>query len=181
MKRDPSKQFESMVDRMLRPVKVGPRRRRAMREELLAHLRQAYEEELAQGQDESAAFDSAVRRFGSPDDAQRLLQATVPTFEQWLAQQFTQLEDAMSIGPRFAGWVLSLVGAAFAFGLALIMPATAKLVGLIPVSMRAGEAIDAERVLKASLISLVAFAFFVTLSGVSILAYAFITRKRIAQ
>ncbi|HEY2585084.1 MAG TPA: permease prefix domain 1-containing protein [Tepidisphaeraceae bacterium] len=170
-----------MIDGLLRPVKAGRRRRRAMREELLAHLRQAYEEELAQGQDESAAFDAVVRRFGRPDELQRLIQASVPPLERWLAQMFDPMEDAMSIGPRFAGWVLCLVGAAFAFGLAVVMPATAKLAGLISASSRAGEALDAERVLKASLISLVAFAFFVTLAGLSILAYAFITRKRAAQ
>lgn len=181
MNRDPAEQFETVVDGLLRPVKAGPRRRRAMREELLAHLREAYEEELTQGRDESAAFDAAVRRFGSRDELQRLFQATVPSFEQWLAQQLTQLEDAMSIGPRFAGGVLCLVGAVFAFGLAVVMPATAKLAELISAGSHTAEALDAERVLKASLISLVAFAFVVTLFGLSILAYAFITRKRIAQ
>lgn len=181
MSRDPADPFESVIDRLLTPVKAGPRRRRAMREELLAHLRQAYDEELAAGRDESAAFDAAIRRFGRFHELQRLIQASVPPFERWLAQVFGQMEDAMSIGPRFAGWVLALVGAGFAFGLAVVMPATAKLVGLIPASTRAGEAIDAERLLKASLISLVAFAFFVTLAGLSILAYAFITRKRTAQ
>lgn len=181
MNRDPAEKFESLVDGIVRSVNAGPRRRRRMREELLGHLWQAYDQERALGQSESDAFDAVIRRFGSPDELQRLLQGTVSAFERWLAQWVDQMEVAMSMGPRFLGWVLAGVGAVFAFGLAVVMPATARLAEVTSASPQAAHVLEAEQILKASLISLVAFSFLVTLAGLSILTYAFFTRKRTAQ
>lgn len=87
----------------------------------------------------------------------------------------------MFTGPRFLGWVMCVVGAAFAFGLAVVIPAAAKLAQLSSASPRTAELLKAEQILKGSLVSLVAFAFLVTLAGLSMLAYAFIARKRTAH
>lgn len=87
----------------------------------------------------------------------------------------------MFMGPRFLGWVMCVVGGAFAFGLAVVMPAAGKLALLSSASPRTVEALKAQQILKGSLVSLVAFAFLVTLTGLSLLAYAFITRKRTAH
>ncbi|QJW94915.1 permease prefix domain 1-containing protein [Frigoriglobus tundricola] len=58
--------FMVLVERAVRPVPAGPKRKLRMREELLAHLASIYEEELARRCDAPAARTEAVRRFGDP-------------------------------------------------------------------------------------------------------------------
>lgn len=181
MNPDPAEKFESLVDGILRPMVVGPRRRRTMRAELLAHLWQAYEEERSRGLDESAAIEAAVRRFGPALGLRDQLQASVPSIEQWFAFLLGSKEIAMFMGPRLLGWVLCVVGGAFAFGIAVVLPAAAKVAELSSASPRSAELLKAEQILKGSLVSLAAFSLLVTLAGMSTLAYAFITRKRTAH
>jgi hypothetical protein len=181
MNQKPVDPFESLVADLMRSIVAGSRRCRAMREELLAHLRQAYEEELSLGADESAARQAAVRRFGDPADLQSQLQASVPSFERWLVSLIGSKEIVMSIGPRVAGWVMCLVGGAFMFGLAIVLPATAQLAQAVSPDSRSGRALDAAMTLKLSLTSLLAFSSLVTVVGLGILAYAFITRNKAAR
>ena len=58
--------FKTLVERVVRPVAAGPRRKQRMREELLAHLTGIYEEELAKLGAAPAAQSETVRRFGEP-------------------------------------------------------------------------------------------------------------------
>lgn len=181
MNREPAGPFESLVAELMRSVVAGSRRHRAMREELLSHLRQAYEEELSLGVDESAARHAAVRRFGDLADLQSQLQASVPAFERWLVSLFGSQEIVMSIGPRLAGWVMCVIGGAFMFGLSVVLPATAKLAQALPPASQSGRVLDAAWVLKLSLMSLLGFSSLVTIAGLGILAYAFVTRSKAAR
>jgi ATP-dependent Clp protease ATP-binding subunit ClpC len=72
-----------IVERCVRPVRAGTKRKRRMREELLAHLTAICEEEQ-QGKsiDALAALDAAARRFGDPAELARELQASVPRSER---------------------------------------------------------------------------------------------------
>jgi hypothetical protein len=59
-------EFMVVVERTVRPVRAGPKRKLRMREELLAHLASIHEEELARLGVDSAARAEAIRRFGDP-------------------------------------------------------------------------------------------------------------------
>jgi len=54
------------VERAVRPVPAGRKRKLQMREELLAHLTAIYQEELPRQPSQSAALSAAFDRFGSP-------------------------------------------------------------------------------------------------------------------
>ena len=59
-----------------------------MREELLAHLTAAFDEEAARLGDDRAALGRTLRRFGDPADLTRELQAAVPWLERVLFARF---------------------------------------------------------------------------------------------
>jgi hypothetical protein len=69
--------FMVLVERAVRPVVAGPRRKLRMREELLAHLTGVYEEELARLGDAAAARAEAARRLGDPTQLTRDLEASL--------------------------------------------------------------------------------------------------------
>lgn len=70
-----------LVERIVRPVRAGTARKRPMRDELLAHLTEIYDEELARLGDPSAAMQAAAHRFGDPIELTAELQATIPTLD----------------------------------------------------------------------------------------------------
>jgi hypothetical protein len=74
-----------VVERSVRPVRASTKRKRRMREELLAHLTAVCEEEqqAASGGDALAALDHATRRFGDPAQLARELQTSVPPSERF--------------------------------------------------------------------------------------------------
>jgi hypothetical protein len=65
------------VERIVRPVRAQPRRKLAMRRELLGHLQAALEEERAGGLEEGAAWEAAKKRLGEPAELTRELQKSV--------------------------------------------------------------------------------------------------------
>jgi hypothetical protein len=71
-------QLKIIVERSVRPVRASTYRKRTMREELLAHLSAAYEEELAKLGDERAALERTTQRFGNPAEVTLHLQESVP-------------------------------------------------------------------------------------------------------
>jgi hypothetical protein len=71
-------QFEALLVRSIGDISASPRRLRNMREEMLSHLVNSYEEELARLGDERAAEDAAIERLGDADELQAQLQASVP-------------------------------------------------------------------------------------------------------
>jgi hypothetical protein len=70
-------QLQIVVERAVRPVRAGARRKDRMREELLAHLTGIYDQERARHGDETAAREEAVRRFGQPAALTRGLQESL--------------------------------------------------------------------------------------------------------
>jgi len=67
-----------IVERAVRPVRASVFRKRKMREELLAHVVGAFEEEGARLGDERAALERTALRFGNPAEVTRQLQESVP-------------------------------------------------------------------------------------------------------
>jgi ATP-dependent Clp protease ATP-binding subunit ClpC len=78
------KDLKIHVERAVRPVRASNLRKDRMREELLAHLTQIYQEEVARLANEPEAIAQARRRFGEPAEVTRELQASVPRWEQIL-------------------------------------------------------------------------------------------------
>jgi hypothetical protein len=74
------------VERAVRPIPVGKKRKLQMREELLAHLTGIYQEELSRQPSEPAALSAAFDRFGSPAEISAELADGV-TWHQRLAYQ----------------------------------------------------------------------------------------------
>jgi ATP-dependent Clp protease ATP-binding subunit ClpC len=77
-----------IVERCVRPVRASTKRKRRMREELLAHLTAICDDEQQQAGsiDAMAALDAAARRFGNPSELARELQASVPRSERFDAR-----------------------------------------------------------------------------------------------
>lgn len=108
--------FMVLVERAVRPVEAGPKKKTRMREEMLVHLTGVYEEELARLGDEQAARAEAVRRFGDPAALTAELQAST-TFQDRLDARLNRAfgwrsgESAVRYSARLAGLIaLVLVG-----------------------------------------------------------------------
>lgn len=112
-----------IVERAVRPVLATTARKLKMREELLAHLTEIYEQERIGGGDPLFATQAASRRFGDPQELARDLQSTVPWVERyeamltkwfgWRAPESALRYLSRSAGQMFLG--LSFV-TALAFG-----------------------------------------------------------------
>lgn len=70
-------QLKIIVERAVRPVRASIACKRKMREELLAHVSGAFEDELARVQDEHAALERTRVRFGNPTEMANELQDSV--------------------------------------------------------------------------------------------------------
>ena len=71
-----------IVERAVRPVQASISCKRKMREELLAHVSGAFEDELARVQDEHAALERTRVRFGNPTEVMSELQDSVPVSDR---------------------------------------------------------------------------------------------------
>jgi len=117
---DPHTQLEKHARDLLARIIASPRRRRAMQEELAAHLISSYEEELAQRHDARAAANATLHRFGHAADLRHQFQSSVPAVEYMIFFLCTK-ENAMS------RWIFLLIGIVVSFfGTGLILPALAK-------------------------------------------------------
>ncbi|HEY1785045.1 MAG TPA: hypothetical protein VGG30_05820 [Pirellulales bacterium] len=76
------------VERVVRPIRARYERKDRMREELLAHLTQLYEQELTRCGDAESATSEAICRFGDARALSRELQASVPWLERWAFIRF---------------------------------------------------------------------------------------------
>src|SRR5436190_12758436 len=76
------------VERAVRPVHAGPRKKLAMREELFAHLKSIHADELARLGDDQAAISAALQRFGEPAALTAELNSSVG-----LAEKFAFYDD----------------------------------------------------------------------------------------
>lgn len=70
-----------IVERTVRPLLACTRRKRKIREELLAHVSAVFEEESARLGDEAAALARTQERFGPAAELTGLLQASVPRID----------------------------------------------------------------------------------------------------
>ena len=75
-------QLKVIVERAVRPVRASITCKRKMREELLAHVSGAFEDELARVQDERAALERTRVRFGNPTEVMSELQDSVPVSDR---------------------------------------------------------------------------------------------------
>jgi hypothetical protein len=66
------------VEQIVRPVRVGTPRKRKMRDELLAHLTDIYDEELARLNDPAVAWRETATRFGDPAELTREIESSLP-------------------------------------------------------------------------------------------------------
>jgi hypothetical protein len=71
-------QLKVIVERAVRPIRAGLRRKQRMREELLAHVTAVFGEELARIGDEATALARTAERFGDPAELVAPLQSSVP-------------------------------------------------------------------------------------------------------
>ena len=114
--------FEGRVARIVAPLIARRARKQSMREELLSHFHQAYEEEFARLGDESLATQATLHRLGDADQLSSRLQASVPFFEMLMCLIFPRKELLMS------RWFWILLGCLVAlFGTAMVLPALAKM------------------------------------------------------
>lgn len=70
------------VERIVRPIRASVPRKNKMREELLAHLRTAFDEERATVPTDEVAVSRAKQRLGDPDALRAELQSAVPWYER---------------------------------------------------------------------------------------------------
>lgn len=70
------------VERIVRPIRASVPRKNKMREELLVHLKTAFEEERISAEAETEAIERAQQRLGDPDSLRKELQASVPWYER---------------------------------------------------------------------------------------------------
>jgi hypothetical protein len=105
-------QLKILVERAVRPVQASAARKRKMREELLAHVVGAFEEEAGLG-DEQAALARTQERFGQAAELTGQLQASVPpgdSFERSAETFFGGSgESVLRLAARFAAALGALV------------------------------------------------------------------------
>jgi hypothetical protein len=100
-------------------VRARADRKAVMREELMAHLECAWEEQMERGGDETSAAEAAKERFGDCEALRRELDASVPLVERIMAGILDR---------EFRMWrTMVLCGVvAVMFGMSTILPALAK-------------------------------------------------------
>ncbi len=110
------------IERAIGAIPASASRKRRMREELLAHLLDIYDEELERLHDERTAAARTKQRFGLPDDLRNELTAAVP----WVERLFLLL---FGKGNLMARWLwMYFVGVLAVFvGFGFILPAIQQL------------------------------------------------------
>jgi hypothetical protein len=114
--------FESYLEQTLASLPIRAGRRREIRDELLAHLLNVYEDELARHGDERKASAETLRRFGAADFLSTELESSIPVWERGLTWILGQKEKIM--------WRLFLVLGILSVlvGLGFVMPAVQEIV-----------------------------------------------------
>ncbi len=108
------RQLKIIVERAVRPVQASMRRKRHMRQELLAHVIDVFEEEARNG-DERAALHETSARFGNPAEVTVQLQASVPRTDGfWAVFEGRPDEPILRGALRFAAFEAVLAWAALA-------------------------------------------------------------------
>jgi hypothetical protein len=112
--------LDQHVDQLIHPLLASSGRKSRMREELTAHLLDAFAQELQRAADAEAARDATLRRFGDRDALTQDLQASVPALERLV---FLILKSVRHMWRLLVGLgVLVML-----FGTSMILPALAML------------------------------------------------------
>src|SRR5438067_3146132 len=98
--------FHPLIERAIHTIHARAARKQAMREELLAHLQEVFEEELAKQKDARLAAQTARQRLGDVEQLAAQLQASVPFFEQ-LLHWFVRKEILMAAWLWLVGWAVA--------------------------------------------------------------------------
>lgn len=77
--------LKTIVERAIRPVRATFESKRRMREELLAHVNEVFDEELAKTSDAVLALAATERRFGDPAHVADELQRSVSRYDRAVA------------------------------------------------------------------------------------------------
>jgi hypothetical protein len=75
-------QLKTIVERVVRPVTASRRRKRQIREELLAHLTTVFESELATVGNETTALERTQTRFGDSGQLTAEFQKAIPKWDR---------------------------------------------------------------------------------------------------
>ena len=113
--------LELHVDEAIASVPANASRKRRMREEMLAHLLDLFDQEHARLGDDTQALEAAVHRFGGLAELRSELHDSVPYGERLVFHILGKKENIMWRLFMIAGCVAVLVGLGF------IMPAVAQL------------------------------------------------------
>ena len=83
------KQLKIMVERIVRPIRASTAAKRAIQEELLAHVVDVFEEEVSRLADERAALIRTEQRFGNSSELtdQRPDSITIGGNAPWIVDQ----------------------------------------------------------------------------------------------
>lgn len=130
-------------------------RRQRMQEELLAHLLDAYDEELDRLRDERSAAEQAKQRFGRADYLRSELSTAVP----WVERLIFHLCGKGSVMWRWI-WIVGVL--AMFVGMGFVLPAVAQLRSPAPIMPNDRFGIGV----------LLPFGVVVTLAGLSLFAYS---------
>ncbi len=108
-------QLKIIVERVVRPVRASMRRKRKMREELLAHVTAVFAEESAKSGDERAALEQTEQRFGKPAQLANELQQSVPASDAisrfWDGRpDESTLRGALRLACVFEAFILVICG-----------------------------------------------------------------------
>jgi uncharacterized membrane protein YidH (DUF202 family) len=112
MSDEPLRHFQEQVAQIVGPIVASMRRKRQMREEMIAHLWQVYQEELTDSSNAHLAMVVVAQRFGDTEELRNQLQESIPWIERVLVTFFGRKENPMS---RF--WIAWIVLVLLAFGL----------------------------------------------------------------
>jgi hypothetical protein len=138
-------QLKIVVERAVRPVRASITCKRKMREELLAHVSGAFEDELARVQVEHAALERTRVRFGNPTEMANELQDSVRISDRvWRFCEGRPGESALrfalryismqaAIGLPILGAVLVAAGWERAWTYEEVIAVCSRLVYLLPV------------------------------------------------
>jgi hypothetical protein len=104
-------QLKIIVERAVRPVLASTSCKWKMREELLAHVSDAFEEESARLGDDRAALERTALRFGNPAEVTGQLQESVPASDGVVAAAQVERDRRHRVGTRYVDGVVGEPGA----------------------------------------------------------------------
>lgn len=106
---------EAYLQRVIDLLEASKLRKAAMRDELFAHLFEAYKIEVTRRTDPDAALQAVFARVGQPDELRQQFQASIPWYERTLFNVLHRkdhvMRRAMMIGSfsvvlLFAAWIV---------------------------------------------------------------------------